>query len=79
VNKGSRKAHVRTKRSLREVQQWGGRRHVPSKASSLDAWRHERRWARLCRTKPHRFIVGYIRAFIGTHYFAGAYTGAEND
>lgn len=29
--------------------------------------------------KPHRQLIGYIRCFIGTHYFAGCYMGAEND
>lgn len=77
MEKGHRKPT--SKRTLREVQRWGRRRHTPNKVSSLSAWKMERRWDRLSRIKPHRFIVGYIRAFIGPHYFAGAYAGAEND
>jgi hypothetical protein len=79
MEKGYRKQEKPKKLTLREVQQWGRQGHVPNKVSSLSAWRWEREAARLERTKPHRFIVGYIRAFIGPHYFAGAYAGAEND
>lgn len=29
------------------------------------------------RYRKRRFTVGYARAFLGPHFFAGVYTGAE--
>jgi|LakMenEpi03Aug12_release.lakeMendotaPanAssembly.Ray.scaffolds.fasta_scaffold1202658_2 hypothetical protein len=40
-------------------------------------WLRDEAW--FLRTKPRRRTVGYIRAFLGPHFFAGCYTGAEND
>jgi hypothetical protein len=67
------------RRSVRQMNAWGMAPHKPTKASSLLAWRYERQLARVARTLVRRNTVGYIRAFVGPHYFAGCYAGAEND
>lgn len=67
------------RRTLRQIHAWGMTKQPLIKATSLFIWRGNREMMKLGRTKPRRFTVGYIRAHIGPHYFAGCYHRAEFD
>jgi hypothetical protein len=41
--------------------------------------RVDKEWQRDCPRPSRRWAVGYVRAFVGPHFFAGCYVGAEND
>ena len=41
--------------------------------------RHDKEWQRDCPKPTRRWAVGYVRAFVGPHFFAGCYDGAEFD
>ena len=48
--------------------------------SSMLAWRYEREFARMHRTKPRRTMVGMLRAMTDNpHLFHGAHFRAEYD
>ena len=42
--------------------------------------RADKEWRRdVCFKPSRRWAVGYVRAFVGPHFFAGCYDGAEFD
>ena len=41
--------------------------------------RSEKEWLKSLPKPTRRQTVGYVRAFVGPHFFAGCYVGAEND
>ena len=53
--------------------------YKPDKCFSSWAVQWEKENQKYLRVKPRRRAVGYIRAFLGPHFFAGCYAGAEND
>jgi len=69
----------RSRRSVDDMFKWARAPHKRSKIASLFDWRYEKETERFVRVKPRRRSVGYIRAFVGPHFFAGCYVGAEND
>ena len=67
----------RQRRTLRDIHVWGMERPKKERPTSVNNWYNMRELNRLARTKPRHFTIGYIRAYIGPHYFAGCYPGAE--
>ena len=53
--------------------------YKPAKCFASLAVQHEKEMHKYLRTKPRRGAVGYLRAFLGPHFFAGSHAGAEND
>jgi len=41
--------------------------------------RHDKEWLKTLPKPTRRQTVGYVRAFVGQHFFAGCYIGAEDD
>lgn len=72
----AKKIFYRTKRTtIREMMAWAMKKEkLPPPTSRID--KEQRR----SFTKPtRRWAVGYVRAFVGPHFFAGCYPGAEFD
>ena len=77
--KGGSIDHCKQRRTLRDIHAWGMERPKKERPTSVNDWYNMRELNKLYRTEPRRFTIGYIRAFIGPHYFAGCYPGAEFD
>lgn len=67
------------RKTVRQVFAWGMAPEPKEKFTS----RAYREWANLnkrrFRYNKRRHTIGYARAFLGPHFFAGCYPGAEND
>lgn len=66
------------RKTVRQVFAWG---MAPEPKEKPTSRAHKEQMRDIKRTFPQRrrFTVGYARAFLGPHFFAGCYPGAEND
>jgi hypothetical protein len=77
--KGFHSSGARCNRSVADMFKWARQPYKRPKIKSMFDFRYEKDMEQFTRVKPRRRSVGYIRAFVGPHFFAGCYVGAEND
>jgi hypothetical protein len=72
----TKKTFYKTKRTtIREMMAWAMKKErLPTPTSRL-----EKEWQRSLKKITRRWAVGYVRACVGPHFFAGCYVGAENE
>ena len=63
------------RRTIRQIFTWA----LEKPKREWPKTRQDKEWLKLLPKPTRRQTVGYVRAFVGPHFFAGCYTGAEND
>ena len=63
------------RRSIRQVFAWGMKKPEHEWPKN----RLDKEWLKMLPKPTRRQTVGYIRAFVGPHFFAGCYVGAEDE
>jgi hypothetical protein len=69
----------RNRTTVREMMRWAMAKTPTPKAVPRADRERLREVRRINKYRSRRWAVKYIRAFIGPHFFAGCFTGAENE